>query len=180
MTGAERGTAYHRCMQLIDLDALSGLSGKALNDAVARQLDGFANRRLLTDAQREAVFPPRLARFLESDVGRRLRRAETVRREWLFNVMLRMSEALNDFERGDLEDAEVLVQGTIDCCFIEDGAWVLLDYKTDRADDLDALRARYAPQLRLYALALERVTGIRVKESLLCLISAGTTLEMET
>ena len=179
MTGAERGTAYHRCMQLLDLDALAGLSGRALDAAVARQLDGFANRRLLSDAQREAVFPPRLARFLESDVGLRLRGAQTVRREWPFNVMLRMSEALTELERGGLEDAEVLVQGTIDCCFIEDGEWVLLDYKTDRADDLDALRAHYAPQLRLYALALERVTGIRVRESLLCLISAGRNLEME-
>ena len=44
---------------------------------------------------------------------------------------------------------------------------------------MEELRAHYAPQLRLYALALERVTGIRVRESLLCLISAGRNLEME-
>ena len=28
MTGAERGTAYHRCMQLLDLDALEGLGAR--------------------------------------------------------------------------------------------------------------------------------------------------------
>ena len=178
MTGAERGTAYHRAMQLLRLETLNGLSGRALTAAVNRQLDDFANRRLLTDAQREAVFAPNLARFLESDAGLRLRRAETLRREWPFNVMLRMSEALTDAERGDLADGEVLVQGSIDCCFIEDGAWILLDYKTDRGDDLEALRAHYRPQLRLYALALERVTGIPVRQSLLCLISSNTVLDM--
>ena len=68
------------------------------------------------------------------------------------------------------------MQGTIDCCFIEDGQWVLLDYKTDRADDLDVIRQRYHAQLGLYALALARITGIPVKERALCLIAMNETL----
>lgn len=176
MTGAERGTAYHRCMQLLDLDALRGLSGAALTAAVARQLDDFANRRLLLDGQREAVAPARLSRFLDSDVGKRLRAAKQPRREWPFNVTLRAEDALSPEEAGRFGGGELLVQGTIDCCFVEDGQWVLLDYKTDRTDDMDALRAHYEKQLRVYALALERITGMRVKERLLCLLSTGETL----
>ena len=71
-----------------------------------------------------------------------------------------------------------MVQGTIDCCFIEDGQWVLLDYKTDRTDDMDALRAHYDKQLHVYALALERITGRRVKEKLLCLLASGAELAL--
>ena len=178
MTGAERGTAYHRCMQLLALDALAGLSGKALVDAVRRQLDDFANRRLLEDAQRQAVEPARLCRFLESDVGLRLRASTTVRREWPFNVMLKAAEALSPDEAGRFGDEELLVQGTIECCFIEDGQWVLLDYKTDRTDDMDALRAHYQKQLNVYALALNRITGLPVKQRTLCLLHSGGTLEV--
>ena len=178
MTGAERGTAYHRCMQLLDLDALAGLSGKALREAVAAQLDACADRRLLTDAQREAVAPAKLARFLESDMGRRLRGATQVRREWPFNATLPAADALTPEEAARFGGGDLLVQGTVDCCFIEDGAWVLLDYKTDRTDDMDALRAHYEKQLKVYALALERVTGLPVKQRVLCLLSGGGTLEV--
>ena len=62
------------------------------------------------------------------------------------------------------------MQGTIDCCFIEDGQWVLLDYKTDKADDKEELKSRYLPQLNLYARALRSITGKPVKEIIICLI----------
>ena len=178
MTGAERGTAYHRCMQLLDLDALAGLSGGALTGAVARQLDACAERRLLLDGQREVVDPARLARFLESGMGLRLRAARQIRREWPFNVKLPVKDALTEEEAGRFGGEELLVQGTIDCCFVEDGQWVLLDYKTDRTDDMDALRAHYTKQLHVYALALEQITGMKVKQRTLCLLRTGETLEV--
>ena len=178
MTGAERGTAYHRAMQLTDLRALDGLEGGALTRVLAAQLDGMAERRLMTPAQREAVLPGALARFLSSETGLRLRRAAEVRREWPFNVMLSAQEALSPDEAARFGDAELLVQGTVDCCFVEDGQWVLLDYKTDRTEDMELLKAHYSRQLALYALALERITGRTVKEQLLCLIAQDRVLQL--
>ena len=55
---------------------------------------------------------------------------------------------------------------------------MLLDYKTDRTDGMDALRAHYEKQLKVYALALERITGMPVKQRLLCLLESGETLEV--
>lgn len=178
MTAAERGTAYHRAMQLIDLRALDGLDGRSLADAIRARLDEAVSRRLMTEAQREAVRPSRLAEFLQSPVGQRLRRAETVKREWPFNALVRADEALSPAEAGRFAGEELLVQGTIDCCFIEDGAWILLDYKTDRSGDLDALRDHYRAQLSVYALALERITGIPVRQRLLCLLASNAVLEV--
>ena len=178
MTGAERGTAYHRCMQLLRLDVLEGLNGEKLTGAVARQLDDFANRRLITEGQRLVVEPWRLSRFLEGDVGLRLRAAKAVHREWPFNVMLPIDDALTSEEAGRYGHGELLVQGTIDCCFVEGDQWVLLDYKTDRTSDMELLRAHYEKQLKVYALALERITGMRVKQRLLCLLESGGTLEL--
>ena len=94
------------------------------------------------------------------------------------NAMLRAEEALTAQEAGRFAQEELLVQGTIDCCFIEDGKWVLLDYKTDRTQDMDAIREHYRAQLGLYALALERITGRPVKQHTLCLIAQDRILEV--
>ena len=178
MNASERGTAYHRALQGLDLRALDGLAGEALTTAVRTQLDAMAATGRLLHEEGRAVRPDRLSRFLESDTGTRLRRAAVVRREWPFNVMMRAAEALTPDEAGEFGDEEILVQGSIDCCFQEDGGWVLLDYKTDRTDDLEALRAHYEKQLFVYALALERITGLPVKARKLCLLASGLELEL--
>ncbi len=172
MTQAERGTASHRAMQLLDLRALDGLSGKSLVAAVREQLAAFANGHLMTDEEFDVVSPAMLARFLESETGLRLRAAKDVRREVSFNLMMSAAEALTRAEAGGA-GGEVLVQGTIDLCFLEDGEWVLVDYKLSRAEDLEAVKAHYALQLGLYAKALLRITRIGVKEKILALIAQG-------
>jgi ATP-dependent helicase/nuclease subunit A len=56
---------------------------------------------------------------------------------------------------------DVVLRGQIDLWFEEAGELVLVDYKTDDVKTREAAaRAElYASQLRLYALALERITG---------------------
>ena len=172
MTGAETGTAYHRAMRFVDLKQLDGLTGRPLIDNIRLQLDSMRRRELLTHEEREAVRPTVLAQFLSGETGMRLRSATDVRRELPFNVLTLASQALTGDEmRGS--DGDMLVQGTIDCCFIEDGQWVLLDYKTNRTDDVEGVTAHYAKQLELYAYALEKITGIPVKDKILCLIAMG-------
>jgi ATP-dependent helicase/nuclease subunit A len=165
-------------MQMLDYAAMDGLSGRALADNIRIQLDDLNARRILTDAQREVVRPSAISAFMDSPTGRRLRDAKEVHREWPFNAVLRASEALTPEEAGIFSGEDILVQGTVDCCFMEDGKWVLLDYKTDRADDPEAVREHYRKQLSVYALALERITGIPVSQRLLCLISANMVLEV--
>ena len=114
-----------------------------------------------------------LVSFFTDGPGARLLRADTVRREWMFTLKMSAREAL-----GADSDEYVLVQGAIDCCFVEDGQWVLLDYKTDRTDDEAELKRRYEPQLRLYARALETLTGRPVKETLICLLRVGRTIAL--
>ena len=178
MTGVERGTAYHRAMQCLELAPLRGLRGRALTAEIAAQLDALQSARRISALQRGAVRPQELARFFEGETGARLLRAEEVRREWPFNAMMRICEALDPQEAGPYAQEEIMVQGSVDCCFLENGRWVLLDYKTDRTLDAEALTRRYRNQLRLYALALERITGIEVGEIRLCLLRSGETLEV--
>lgn len=169
MTGAERGTATHAALQGLNLTLLRGLDKTALHQSVVLQLNELAKQGKLTPAQREVVRPMTLVRFLTGDIGLRMLAAKTLHREWMFTLRMSTEEAV-----GIPSGETLLVQGAVDCCFEEDGQWVLLDYKTDRADDVDALIARYTPQLALYAKALERITGKPVRETWLCLLTAGT------
>jgi len=73
----------------------------------------------------------------------------------------------------------VLLQGVIDACFIEDGAWVLLDYKTDRVDgDPAAYAKKHEKQVSLYAAALERLSGMPVKEKHVVFLGARTEVQL--
>src|SRR5439155_9117239 len=87
----------------------------------------------------------------------------------------------------------LLVKGTVDLWLPGPragrgaGAWVL-DYKTNSprgsCRTVAALAEHYAPQLRLYALAIERVTGTRVAGASLVLLdpawdALGAPLEVE-
>ena len=173
MGGAERGTALHAALSFVDYESLG--EGEALRQEVVRQLDGMARRGLLSGPQRESIDPFLISRFLESPLGTRLRAAQEVRREWMFTMALPAREAA-----GVEGSEDVLVQGQIDCCFIEDGEWVLLDYKSDRPDDPLGLRDKYTPQLRLYEKALTRLTGKPVKEVWICLLRSGVQMELNT
>lgn len=171
----ERGTATHAALCALDFSALRTRSRPALTAAVCQQLDLLAHRSVFSRDEREAVRVDMLVRFLESDIGRRALAAQVLRREWAFHLRMPAREAIGP----DAPETSVLVQGVIDCCFLEDGRWVLLDYKTDRADDPQALLARYAPQLRLYRRALSEITGIEVAECRLCLLRSGESFSIE-
>jgi ATP-dependent helicase/nuclease subunit A len=83
--------------------------------------------------------------FRKSPLGRRAAAATTVERE---------SDYLIEVEN-------LVLRGQIDLWFEDRGKTVLVDYKTDRvtAAEAPARAEQYALQLRLYALALERLTG---------------------
>jgi CRISPR/Cas system-associated exonuclease Cas4 (RecB family) len=85
------------------------------------------------------------SRFQSSELGQRAAHACRIEKEFDF-VM-----AIDD----------IVLRGQIDLWFEEAGEFVLVDYKTDDVDTETALEygQAYALQLRLYALALERLVG---------------------
>ena len=158
MTGAQIGTAFHRAMCMLNLDALRGAA--SIEERIRAELERMRSEGVLSKEEYEAVQPAMLVRFFASPTGVRLLASEQVRREWAFTY------------RRTAADGQVqLVQGMIDCCFVEKGRWVLVDYKTDR-DAQDAV-SRHRGQLALYAEALETITGMSVQERVLYLVRLG-------
>ena len=63
--------------------------------------------------------------------------------------------------------AMVVLQGVADCVLEEEDGLILIDFKTDRVQDMQELRRRYGQQLRLYRRALEECFGKPVTETVI-------------
>ncbi len=157
MTGAQIGTAFHRMMRMFDFDALRATHN--LEEEIDRQRTALLEKGIVSENELATVRPRLLVRLFASPLGVRMLAAEELHREWAFTY------------RRETEDGAQLLQGVIDCCFVERGAWVLVDYKTD-ADAAGAIE-RHRPQLELYAQALAGITGMPVRERVLYLVRAG-------
>ncbi|MBQ7865785.1 MAG: helicase-exonuclease AddAB subunit AddA [Clostridia bacterium] len=157
MTGAERGTLVHRVLSLVPLERMR--EAENLSAIVHEEVHAMVERGQITAEELMRVPMRRVMQFFGSDVGQRLLRSDKIRREWSFNLLM--------------EEEGTLLQGVIDCAFMENGRWILLDYKTDRIEDENAFVQRYTLQMQWYARALERITGIKVDEIWLCALSTG-------
>ena len=97
-------------------------------------------------------------------------------REFRFSLLLDASQLYPD-----AEGEQMLLQGVVDCCIEEDGALVIIDYKTDsvRTDEEVAARAEhYRGQLAAYAEALTRIFGKSVKEGVLFFLAPGKAVRL--
>lgn len=150
------------------------LPGKQAGIAyVQNLLARMVKEEFLTAEEAAVVDAEKIAAFARSPLGRRIAASQNVRREQPFNILLEVNGSM------------AAVQGIIDCCFEEDGAWVLLDYKTTRVENAaelahraPQLRKTYAAQMEIYRRALETATGMPVRETYLYLTNLGETLRM--
>lgn len=149
-SGASRGTAYHKVLELLDFS--KEYDEATLKTAINQMVE--ANK--LTAEMAACVNIKDIILFLKSTIGKRVRSAS---KNGLFHAEQPFVLA-EDREDGDA----LLIQGIIDVYFEEDGELVVLDYKTDKVWRAAELVDRYQVQLQYYAKALERVTGKRVKQ----------------
>lgn len=150
--GADVGDAYHHALEKYDyLDT---------SDFMA-QLE-----KKLPEAEYKLVNPKRFQAFLQSPLAARFRKAQAA--NTLYREQHFMKQVPNDYLFPGSDTSEpVILQGIIDAFFIEDGEIVLVDYKSDHVREAETLIGRYRKQLELYAEALEKITGLRVKEKLI-------------
>ncbi|MBR4831932.1 MAG: PD-(D/E)XK nuclease family protein [Butyrivibrio sp.] len=166
LTGADRGTAYHRVMELLDYSV--GDSEKELGDWI----DGLVTKDRITRAAADCVDLRDFAAFLGTGLGKRMAtafKAGLLMREKPFMMGVSASELDNKFPSDEI----VLVQGMIDAWFMEGDEIILVDYKTDRIRNQDELVKRYNIQLSLYKRALEASTGKKVKETYIYSFALG-------
>jgi ATP-dependent helicase/nuclease subunit A len=79
----------------------------------------------------------------------------------------------------EMEGRKVIVQGMIDACFVENGGWILVDYKTDRNQNPEEAAKAHAAQLTIYQKALEDATGMKVLEKNVAFLSLGVNVKVQ-
>jgi ATP-dependent helicase/nuclease subunit A len=154
VNAADRGTATHAILEHLDFSVAD----------IGGQIRAMVDSRRITKIQAESVDMAAITWLMADDVGRMLREnSAKVQREVPVYFAME-SEAGSD----DPMD-RIMIRGRLDLLVPIDGGFVIVDYKTDRVKgaELDQRAEMYWGQLRLYARAIERITGKQVVETIL-------------
>ncbi|MBO2515656.1 MAG: helicase-exonuclease AddAB subunit AddA [Clostridiales bacterium] len=156
ITPAEKGTAAHKALGCIDYNDVR--EGR-LEDGIRTLL----KKELLTKREFDSIQIQMLADFFRSETGAGALASKTVHREWQFVIRLENNSIL---------------QGVIDLCYLQDGKWVLVDYKTDHTDEKELLK-RYSLQINWYRTALEKITSIPVAKTVIYSLALGKEIPVD-
>ncbi|MDR2132935.1 MAG: UvrD-helicase domain-containing protein [Clostridiales Family XIII bacterium] len=171
---AERGSLLHRALERLDFRAVR--EGLARPGRLEEDLRALTARGVFTPEEAAVVDVARLRNFFESDICRRAAAAPELYKETPFVI------------RKESDGEEILVQGVIDCWFVENGSPILIDYKSGsafasfpeaREAAISRFALRYGAQLAVYAEAIEAIRGARVSEAWLFLLGEGLCVPVE-
>lgn len=200
MSGADRGSAYHRVMELLDfekvLEAQNQENRKEMNREenwskksekseadtymileLERQIALMVEKELLQKPWSEAVSVKKLVIFFQSSLAQRMAEAQhlqKLKKEQPFVLGIAADRVKPQFPH----EEQVLIQGIIDAFFEEGDDLILMDYKTDAVKTGEELVKRYHTQMEYYTEALERIVGKKVKERIIYSFALGEEIRM--
>ena len=141
-------------------------------------LDGMMNAQLysrlgeLSDEEASSVDEQLIINLYSSELGKRILKSKKVVREAPFELKIPASDI---FDEAGSE--QILLQGVIDLYFYEDDEIVIVDYKTDSAQNIEQIKQKYRLQLEYYKLAAETICKKTVKNVILYLFSTQNMIE---
>lgn len=174
-SGAARGTIYHRFLENMDF------TGEFDRKFIDIQLETMVKCGKIQKDEAQWISRRKIRGFLDSGIALRMQQAARkgkLHREQPFVFGVSADQIRPEWDPGE----EVLIQGIIDAWFSEGDTIVLVDYKTDfvpEGQDGVFLIRRYGLQLDYYQRALERLTGMRVKEKLIYSFYLNALLEVK-
>jgi ATP-dependent helicase/nuclease subunit A len=172
ITGTDRGTLYHRVLELINLERI--LSREDLK----KELEHLVQLGRLQSVDIKKLKLDYIFDFTTSEVSNRMRKAQKenkLYKEKQFVMGIKASEVLGDTDSDEL----ILIQGIIDVFFEEDDALVLLDYKSDLVSEELQLVHRYKIQLQYYKRALEQMLNKKVKDMIIYSLPLGKEIRID-
>ena len=154
ITGAQKGTLVHLCMQKLNIKKEYDLQG------IKDLINNLVEKELITKNESLAINPYTILEFTKSEIWKELKEAEEVQREKTFYINIPAKEIYG----GETEEV-ILVQGIIDLYYKDkNGEYVLVDYKTDyveKGQELELIK-KYKKQLEIYKQALEEALGTKI------------------
>ncbi|MCP1110701.1 helicase-exonuclease AddAB subunit AddA [Ohessyouella blattaphilus] len=159
LSGALRGDAYHRVFELLDYT-------REYDDVtITQHLSTWVSEGALSEQEAAVVAPADIVAFLQSAYGKAMQKAAKAGKLYKEKAFFIARPAAEVY--GVASDEWTLIQGIIDVYYEDPEGLTILDYKTDRVTDVGELKTRYQEQLHYYGLALEQITGKKVKEKII-------------
>ena len=178
LSAADVGTAHHKFLQFVALENAADVV------ALKSEANRLEQEKNLSADERAALVLGDIAAFWNSEPGRKIRaQAANVRRELAFTARFSPAEleaATGAKSAPGLEGEFVVVQGVADLVVLLPEEIWLVDFKTDEIHraGLPEKKRLYAPQLNLYANALEKIYSRPVTKRWLHFLAARKTVEI--
>lgn len=172
VTGTDRGTLYHKVLELIDLKRINNF------DDVKKELQRLVEEKYVNQSDIKLLKLDYINKFVFSKIANRMKQAESANKlykEKQFVIGIKASEVMHNIDSNEL----ILIQGIIDVFFEEDGELVLLDYKSDLVSNEEQLIKRYKVQLEYYRKALEQMLNKKVKEMIIYSLPLGKEIRID-
>ena len=154
LTPSSRGTAMHNFMCYLNFH-------NAAKFGIDREISYLYENKFLSKEEVQNLDRKALIKFAESNLFSRILKSEKVLREHRFSVSVPAKQIFKETNQTE----NIVVEGALDCAFKENGKYVIVDYKTDKTDDLSNLYEKYSRQLEVYKYALSSIEETEVLET---------------
>ena len=171
VTGVEYGLLMHSVMQRLDLN------GDLSYNGINKQIELMTAQNIFTIEQAKIISRKNIAKFFASAVGKKMISSNEVYRELPFIRLVDISKFYPNVSD------KIFIQGIIDVLFRDEDKFILLDYKTDRAADDEAvtienMKEKYQLQIDLYSEAIEAVLQKPIAQKYLYMLNSGLLISM--
>lgn len=166
ITGTDRGTLYHKVLELLDLTRVKSYND-LLNELKAMVEDEKIKKEDIDKLNLKNIF-----RFSQSNTAKRIIKAQAAGKLYKEKQFVIGLKACDIYPNQDSQEL-ILVQGIIDVFFEEEDELIILDYKSDIVKDEKDLVDRYKVQLIYYQKALEQILNKKVKEKIIYSLYLG-------
>ena len=154
LTGAQKGTIMHLCLQKLNHKEEYDL------EKLKRMVKSLVEKEIILQKEADSVNYNKILEFFKSEIWQEMKEAKLVEQEKPFYFNIKANE-IYDVK----SEEDILVQGIIDLYYInKDDELVLVDYKTDYVENNneEILKEKYDIQLAIYKKALEKALDRKV------------------
>ena len=168
ITGAQKGTLVHMCMQRLDEKVDYDLN------KIKELINNLFEKQIITEKEAKAINPFKILEFTKSKIWKEVRKSKEAYKEKPFYINIPAKEVYEE----DVQE-DILVQGVIDLYYIDEkDNLVLVDYKTDFVQNENELVEKYSKQLEFYQRALEDALGKKVWKKYIYSVYLGKEIEI--
>lgn len=163
-TASQKGIALHLFLEFADYKEAS------LN--LFNHIEELVSKKFISKQQQQSLNTDKLEKFFKSNLMKRIINSKEYVRELRFTVEYDEQIIKSELVK-EIGNELVVLQGAVDCVFIEDNNAVIVDYKTNAFLDENEYIKKYKDQLTLYKYAISKSLNMQVKECIIYSFSMG-------